>query len=84
MGRKSKISEYNEQVRIANKEEVRIIEKEYVNNELKGLDNAILAKRKEIEEKLMTYCERNMVKKYTKDGTEYEVPNTNPLLIRAS
>lgn len=82
MGRKSKVSEYNEQVRIANKEEVRIIEKEYVNNELKGLENAILAKRKEIEEKLMTYCEKNMIKRYTKDGTEYEVPNTNPLLIQ--
>ena len=82
MGKKGRIAEYNEEVRIANKQEVRAIEKEYVENELNGLENAIIIKRAELEDKLIRFCEENKIKKYTKDGTEYEVPNTNPLLIQ--
>lgn len=39
-------------------------------------------KRKEIQDKLVKYLEENKVKKRTKDGTEYEVPNVNPLVIQ--
>lgn len=78
----SRVSERNENVRIKNKQEVRLIEKDYVENVLDGLDNAINQKRTEIEDKLMKYVDENKIKRYNKDGDEYEVPNTNPLLIQ--
>lgn len=79
MGR---IQEYNEEVRIQNKQDVRTIEKEYVDNILNGLDNAIEMKRKDIEDKLISYIKENKIEKYNKDGDKYEIPNTNPLVIQ--
>ena len=76
------VKEYNEDVRIQNKQDLRVLEKNYVDNVLGGLDKAIEKKRKEIQNKLIEYSEGFKVKKYTKDGTEYEVPNTNPVVIQ--
>lgn len=74
--------EYNQDVRIKNKQEVRMIEQDYVDDEFKTLSTIVEAKRYEIEEKLKTYLEKNKIKKYDKDGKPYEIPNTNPLLIQ--
>lgn len=76
------IKEYNEDVRIENKQAVRVIEKEYVDNVLGGLEAAVEAKRKEIEDKLVKYVEQVTTKEYTKDGTPYHVPNKNPIVIQ--
>lgn len=76
------VKEYNEQVRIENKQAVRVIEKEYIDNVLGGLEKAVEEKRKEIEDKLVKYLEKNKTKEYTKDGTPYEVPNKNPIVIQ--
>lgn len=77
----SRISERNEDVRIKNKQEIRVIEQGYVDNEFKDLMTIVEAKRSEIEKKLVEYVENNKIEKYNKDGDKYEVPNTNPLLI---
>lgn len=76
------IKEYNHQVGIANKNEVRRLEDEYINNILDNLEKAIEIKREEIEGKLIEYSETHKVMKYTKDGVGYEVPNVNPLVIQ--
>lgn len=77
-----KTSEYNQGVRIENKQAVRVIEKEYVDNVLGGLDKAVAEKREEIENKLIEYFNENKRKEYTKEGTMYEVANTNPIVIQ--
>ncbi len=69
-------------MRIENKQAVRIIEKEYVEEVLGGLETAIEEKRKEIEDKLTKYFEENKTKEYTKDGTPYDVANKNPIVIQ--
>lgn len=79
MGREK---ERNQEIRIKNKQEIRNIEKEYVEDVLGGLDLIVAQKRKEIEDKLIEYSKGFTVKKYTKDGDEYEVPNVNPLVIQ--
>lgn len=79
MGREK---ERNQDVRIKNKQEIRQIEKEYVDDVLGGLDLIVAQKRKEIEDKLIKYVEEHKVKKYDKDGKPYEVPNVNPLVIQ--
>lgn len=77
-----KNAEYNKEIRIKNKQEIRKIEKEYVEDVFGGLNQAVEAKRKEIEDKLIKYVEENKVKRYNKDGDPYEITNTNPLVIQ--
>lgn len=77
-----KTKEYNKDVRIKNKQEVRMIEKSYVDNELGGLESIVAIKRQEIEDKLIKFVEENKIKKYNKDGDPYEIPNTNPIVIQ--
>lgn len=74
--------EYNEQVRIENKQAIRVIEKEYVEDVLGNLEKAVEEKRKEIEDKLIKFLDENKLKKYNKDGVAYDVPNTNPIVIQ--
>ena len=47
-----------------------------------SLEEAIAKKREEIEDKLISYAEKNKIKRYDKDGKPYEVPNTNPIVIQ--
>lgn len=75
-------SERNQEVRIKNKQEIRVIEQGYVDDEFRDLTAIVEAKRQEIEKKLIEYTKGFTVTKYTKDGDPYEVPNTNPLLIQ--
>lgn len=77
-----KISEDNKEIRVKNKQAVRKVERQYVDGVLVNLEEVIQEKRKEIEDKLTRYCEENKVTAYTKDGTSYEKPNTNPILIQ--
>lgn len=74
--------EYNEDVRIKNKQEVRLIEQEYVDEGLKVLMTNVEAKRHEIEEKLIAYSEKCKKTMYTKEGHKYEVVNSNPILVQ--
>lgn len=76
------IKEYNEDKRRENKQIVRNIEKNYIDNVLGSLDKVVEEKRAEIEEKLIKYAEECKVKEYTKDGKPYEIPNKNPILIQ--
>ena len=82
MKKKNSLKENNEDIRIANKQEVRMIEKQYVENELGSLELAVENKRKEIEKKLIDFSNGFKVKQYTKNGDEYEIPNNNPILIQ--
>ena len=73
---------YNEEIRVANKREVRKIEQEYVMDVLGSLEVAIEERRNELEDKLIEYSKKYKVDKYTKDGERYEVPNVNPIIIK--
>lgn len=73
---------YNEQIRVKNKAEVRIIEQEYVNDVLGGLEAAIESRRKELEDKLIAYSGKYVETKRNKDGEAYTVVNTNPIIIK--
>lgn len=74
--------EYNEKIRVANKQEVRMIEREYIGEVLGGLEAAIEERRADLERKLIEYSEKYTKTMYTKDGDPYEVPNVNPMIIK--
>lgn len=78
----SRISERNEETRIKNKQEIRVIEQGYVDEEYRDLSLIVERKRKEIEDKLVKYLEDNKQVVYTKEGTQITKPNVNPLLIQ--
>lgn len=78
----SRISERNEETRIKNKQEIRVIEQGYVDEEYRDLSLIVERKRKEIEDKLVKYLEDNKQVVYTKEGTPITKPNVNPLLIQ--
>lgn len=78
----SRISERNEETRIKNKQEIRVIEQGYVDEEYRDLSLIVERKRKEIEDKLVKYLEDNKQVIYTKEGTPITKPNVNPLLIQ--
>ena len=73
---------YNEQTRVKNKQEVRMIEQEYVMDVLGGLEAAIEERRAELEDRLIEYSKKYVRTMYTKEGEPYEVPNVNPIIIK--
>lgn len=79
---KSKLQEYNENKRIENKQEVRMIEQGYVDNVINTLDAAIEERKKDFIERLKKYSEDHSIEKEDKDGNKYSEKNLNPILIQ--
>lgn len=73
---------YNQKIRAANKQEVRELERSYVEDMLGGLETEIVRRREELEEKLIEYSNKYRKTMYTKEGNPYNVPNINPIIIK--
>lgn len=80
--RVSSTTDNNRAIMVENKANLRELESQYVDSVIDNLPKLVEEKKKEITDKLIDYQENCKIKKYDKKGNEYNVLNTNPLVIQ--
>lgn len=72
----------NKIIRTENKQKLRQLENMYVNSQIDNLDELVKNRKDELMGKLEEYQDTFKVKRYTKDGTPYEIINVNPIIMQ--